>query len=101
MAITKTLEVGKIEVVGKWNIQVAMDTVIKEDDAEISRSRHRHVLAPFSSGYETDEDGKKTWTHNDTDISKEDAQVQAVCNAIWTDDIKAEYKTFAEKDGVI
>ena len=95
MAITKTLEVGK------WNIQVAMDTVIKEDDTEISRSRHRHVLAPFSSGYETDQDGKKTWTHTDTDISKEEAQVQAVCNAVWTDDIKAQYKTFTEANSEI
>ena len=101
MAITKTLEVVKIEVVAKWNIQVAMDTVIKEDDTEISRSRHRHVLQPCKSTYETDEDGKKTWTHTDTDISKEDAQVQAVCNAVWTDDIKAQYKTFTEANSEI
>ena len=43
MAITKSIEISKIEVVNDWNIQVATDTVIKEDDVEISRSRHRHV----------------------------------------------------------
>ena len=46
MAITKETEIAKIEVVGKWNVQVATDTVIKEDGTEISRSRHRHVLKP-------------------------------------------------------
>jgi hypothetical protein len=48
MAITKEIEIAKIEVVGKWNVQVATDTVIKEDGTEISRSRHRHVLKPDS-----------------------------------------------------
>jgi hypothetical protein len=78
MAITKTTEVPKIEVVGTWNIQVATDTVIKEDGTEISRSRHRHVLNP------------------DSDISKEASEVQAVANAIWTDAVKAEFKTWKE-----
>ena len=100
MAITKEEIVEKIEVVGKWNIQVATDIVIKEDGTEISRSRHRHVLTPFSSGYEEDEDGKKSWTHTDTDISKEDAQVQAVCTAMWTDTVKANYKAFMESQGI-
>tara|TARA_R110002050_G_C8743571_1_gene498320 strand:+ start:633 stop:767 length:135 start_codon:yes stop_codon:yes gene_type:complete len=44
MAITKEAVIEKIEVVRSWNIQVATDTVIKEDGTEISRSRHRHVL---------------------------------------------------------
>ena len=92
MTITKTTEVPKIEVVGTWNVQVATDTVILEDDVEISRSRHRHVLVPCSSS--KDSDGK--WTHTDTDISGEDASVQAVANAVWTDDVKAAYKTWAE-----
>ena len=49
MAITKSTEVPKIEVVGTWNIQVATDTIIKEDDTVIGRSRKRHVLTPFPS----------------------------------------------------
>jgi len=96
MTITKTTEVPKIEVVGTWNVQVATDTVILEDDVEISRSRHRHVLVPCSSS--KDSDGK--WTHTDTDISGEDASVQAVANAVWTDTVKANYKTFVESQEV-
>ena len=79
MAITKETEIGAIEVVGEYKaVQVATDTVIKEDDTEISRSRHRHVL------------------HPDMDISGEDAEVQAVANAVWTDSVKAAWKTFQD-----
>ena len=96
MAITKEAVIEKIEVVGSWNIQVATDTVIKEDDKEISRSRHRHVLQPCTSS--KGEDGK--WTHTDTDISKEASEVQAVANAVWTDTVKANYKSFRESQEV-
>ena len=82
MAITKESSIAKIEVVGSWNVQVATDTVIKEDDTEISKSRHRHVLTPCSN------------------ISKEANEVQAVANAVWTDDIKAKYKTWKESQEV-
>ena len=95
MAITKTTEIPKIEVVQTWNIQVATDTVIKEDDTEIGRSRHRHVLVPFSSSV-----NGTTWTHSATDISGENASVQAIANAVWTDAVKANYKTFVENQEV-
>jgi len=91
MAITKEMENDKIEVVNKWNIQVRTVTIIKEDGTEISRSYHRHVLQPFTSLKDGD-----TWTHTATDISKEDADVQAICNAAWTDTVKAAYKTNIE-----
>tara|TARA_R110000751_G_scaffold262336_1_gene361624 strand:- start:38 stop:325 length:288 start_codon:yes stop_codon:yes gene_type:complete len=91
MAITKTTEIPKIEIVGTWNVQVATDTVILEDDVEISRSRHRHVLVPFISTVDGD-----TWTHSATDISGENASVQAIANAAWTDGVKTAYKTWAE-----
>ena len=96
MAITKSIEIAKIEVVNTWSIQVATDTVVKEDDTEIGRSRHRHVLKPYS-GSTKDTDNK--WTHTDTDISSEATEVQAVANAIWTDTVKANYKTFVESQG--
>ena len=96
MAITKDLVAEKIEVVGTWNVQVAIDTVIKEDGTEISRSRHRHVLQPCTSTKDSDD----KWTHTDTDISAEDASVQAVANAVWTDTVKANYKTFVENQEV-
>lgn len=95
MAITKENEIPKIEVVGTWNIQVATDTVIKEDGTEISRSRHRHVLQPCTSSKDGD-----TWTHADTDISAEATEVQAIANAVWTDTVKANYKTFVESQEV-
>ena len=91
MAITKSTEIPKIEVVNTWTIQVATDTVIKEDGTEISRSRHRHILEPFTSGKDGD-----NWVHSATDISGEDASVQAICNAAWTDDVKTAYKAFRE-----
>ena len=96
MAITKETVIEKIEVVGSWNVQVATDTVIKEDGTEISRSRHRHVLQPCTSSKDSDD----KWTHTATDISAEDAQVQSIANAIWTDTIKANYKTFVENQEV-
>ena len=86
MAITKTLENDKIEVVQKWNIQIRTATVIKEDGAELTRSFSRKVLTP----------GTLDASDNlvDTDISGEDADVQAICNAAWTTQVKADYKAF-------
>jgi len=84
MAITKTLENDKIEVVNKWNIQIRTATVIKEDGKELTRSFHRKVLTP----------GTLDASDNlvDTNISGEDADVQAICNAAWTTQVKADYK---------
>ena len=92
MTITKETEIPKIEVVNSWNIQVATDTVIKEDGTEISRSRHRHILAPFASTKDSDD----KWTHTATDISGEDSAVQAIATAAWTDTVKGNYKTWKE-----
>ena len=96
MAITKTEEVAKIEVVETCIIQIATDTLIKENDVEISRTRKRHSLSPCGHTG----DGVENWTWSDTDISGEDAQVQAVANAVWTDTVKANYKTFVESQEV-
>ena len=95
MAIVKSTEIPKIEIVNTWSIQVAIDTVITEGNTEIGRSRHRHVLQPCSSSKDGD-----TWTHTDTDISSEATEVQAVANAVWTDTVKANYKTFIENQEV-
>ena len=92
MAITKEVKVDKIEVVQDWNIQVRTATIVKEDGVELTRSFHRHVLVPFSSSKAED----NSWTHTATDISGEAANVQAIANAAWTDDVKAAYKTFTE-----
>ena len=87
MAITKETVVDKIEVLEMGQVQVRTATVIKEDDAELSRSFHRHVLNPRTK---TDD----TW--GDTDISGEDARVQAIANATWTDDVKSAYETLID-----
>jgi hypothetical protein len=77
MAITKETQIGKIEVVGKYkSVQVRTDTVVMEDGEELSRKYHRHSLMP------------------DADISNEHSEVQAVCNAVWTDEVKTNYETF-------
>ena len=83
MAITKTTENDKIEVVGKWNIQVRTATIIKEDGKELTRSFHRHVVVP----------GTLDASDNlvATDISGEDADVQAICNAAWTAQVKTDF----------
>ena len=97
MTLSKTTEIPKIEIVNDWNIQVATDTVIKEDGVELSRSRHRHVLIPFQSNYD---DENKKWVHTATDISGEASNVQAICNTVWTTNIKTAYKTWKEKQEV-
>jgi len=111
--ITKEIEYDKIEIVGTWNIQVRKATKMMEEQSdgskkELTRTFHRHVLVPFSSNYKSktndagnsvpdlDKDGKMQWTHTATDISGEDASVQAIANAAWTDSVKTAYKTFKE-----
>jgi hypothetical protein len=62
--LTKSTSVDLIEVVGT-NIQVRTATIIMEDDVEISRNFHRHVLAQGD------------------DLTGQDARVVAIANAIW------------------
>jgi len=69
MALSEATVEDKIEVVdcGGWKvIQVRTATIISRDGEEISRSFHRHVVAP------TD------------DWSGESAEVQAMCNTFHT-----------------
>ena len=86
MAITKTLENDKIEVVNKWNIQVRTASIIKEDGVELTRSFSRKVLQP------REHDASDTLV--DRDISGEAEDVKSICNAAWTDQVKADYKAF-------
>lgn len=94
--ITKEFENDKIEIVNVWNIQVRKATKLMEEQSdgskkELTRSFHRHVVVPFSSSKSGD-----TWTHSATNISGEDADVQAICNAAWTDAVKAKFKAWQE-----
>ena len=84
MALTEEQVEDKIEVVGDYKtVQVRTATVIKRDDVEISRSFHRHVLHPST---------KASGSWADTDISKESTEVQAICNAVWSDAVKTAYQ---------
>ena len=79
MALEKTIKIDQIEIVGDYKaIQVRTATIVTDDGVELSRSFHRHALQP------------------DAVITGEDAEVQAICNAVWTDEIKAAYETFKE-----
>ena len=77
MAITKEVKYDKVEIVGDYKtVQCREATIIKEDGVELSRSFHRHALQP------------------DSDISAEPQETQDVCNAVWTDEVKAAWATF-------
>ena len=75
MALTETTEYDKIEVVGPYKaVQVRKATVIKKDGEELTRSFHRYVLSP------------------DSDMTDQPNEVAAVCNAVWTPEIKEAWK---------
>jgi hypothetical protein len=82
MALTEETVQDKIEIVSEHKfIQVRTATVIKRDGTEISRSFHRHVVAP------------------DADITGESTEVQAICNAVHTDEVKAAYAAHLAAQG--
>ena len=94
MAITKTIIVDKIEVVSvgstyssdEWkNVQVRTATIIKEDGVELNRSFHRHVLNPGTVAA-----GSTALTV--TDVSGEDAGVQAIFSVVMTNEVKEAYR---------
>ena len=85
MALAESIEYDKIEVVGIYKaVQVRKATVIKKDGTELTRSFERYVLQAGTL------DGNDALV--DTDISSEPAEIQAICNAVWTTDVKAAWK---------
>ena len=80
MSLKKEIIQDKIEIVGDYkSVQIRTSTVIKENDKEISRSYNRHALNCLD------------------DTSGESAEVKAICNAVWTDEIKAAYQNYLER----
>lgn len=97
MAITKTTEEDKIEIIGEGkDIQVRTATVIKEDGVELTRTFHRHTISCVSTVKNEDD----SFTHTDTDISGESTEIQAIANAVWTDAIKEIKKAANESSGI-
>ena len=79
MALSESIEYDKIEVVGQYKtVQIRKATVIKKDGKELTRSFQRYVL------------------NSDQDISGEPAEVQSICNAVWTQEVKDAWKAYQE-----
>jgi hypothetical protein len=74
MALTERIEIGSREVLPRGEIQVRTDTIVERDGVEISRTFHRHVVAPGD------------------DLSREHASVQVVGNAVHTAEVIAAYR---------
>ena len=91
MALTKETVVDKIEVMEYGQVQVRTATRIKEDGTELSSSFHRHTLEP-----QVKVDG--SW--GNADISGEDARVQAIANATWTDSVKTTYREMVDANSL-
>ena len=86
MALSETIEYDKIEVVGEFkNVQVRQATVIKKDGTELTRSFERYVLTP------------------DMDLSQrsEPNEVTAICNAVWTQEVKDAWKAYQESVSLV
>ena len=85
MALAESIEYDKIEIVGIYKfVQVRKKNVIKKDGVEIASNFQRYVL---NAGTLDASDNLV-----DTDLSAEPAEVSAICNAVWTSDVKAAYK---------
>ena len=83
MALSESIEYDKIEVVGQFkHVQVRKATVIKKDGKELTRSFERYMLSP------------------DVDLSQrsEPNEVTAICNAVWTQEVKDAWKAYHESN---
>jgi hypothetical protein len=74
MALTEKTIIDKVELVENNSIQVRTATIIERDGTEISRSFHRHVVSPGDN------------------VTNEDPKVQAIANAVWTEEVIAAYQ---------
>ena len=93
MALTESIEYDKIEVVGQYrHVQVRKATVIKKDGVELTRSFNRFVLDPGTLD-ESDNLVENPLTKEPDGVTDISDEVKAVCNAVWTDSVKAAWKT--------
>jgi K+-transporting ATPase c subunit len=91
MALSKVTIVDKIEVLELGNVQVRTATRVLEDGVELSSSFHRHVVVPST---------KASGSWADTDISGEDARVQAIATATWTSSVKTAYQEMVDAQAI-
>ncbi len=74
MALIEKQIVDLVELVQSNHIQVRTANIIERDGTEITRTFHRHVLAPGD------------------DVTNQDPKVQAIANAVWTEEVIAAYQ---------
>lgn len=70
---------SKIEVLESGHVQLRKTTTVLDDGEVLSQSHHRSVVTPMD------------------DISHLPENVQAVCNAYWTDEVKAKFQEAQEE----
>jgi hypothetical protein len=66
---------SKIEVLESGHVQLRKTTTVLDDGQVLSQSHHRSVVTPMD------------------DISERPENVQAVCNAYWTDELIANFQS--------
>jgi len=81
MSITKTTTVDQITVTENGTVLYREATRIMEDGNEISKTYHRSSLAP------------------EQDLTGQPANVVAICNAAWTEEVKTAYRATLESRG--
>ena len=74
MALIEKQLVDLVELIESNHIQVRTANIIEKDGTEIARTFHRHVLSPGDS------------------VVNEDPKVQAIANAVWTEEVIAAYQ---------
>lgn len=74
MALIEKQIVDLVELVQTNHIQVRTANIIERDGVEVTRTFHRHVLSPGA------------------DVTNEDPKVQAIANAVWTEEVIAAYQ---------
>jgi hypothetical protein len=80
MALIEKQIVDLVELVESNHIQVRTANIIERDGTEITRTFHRHVLSPGA------------------DVTNEDPKVQAIANAVWTEEVIAAYQASLIKE---
>jgi len=80
MALIEKQIVDLVELIQTNHIQVRTANIIERDGTEIARTFHRHVLAPGDS------------------IVNEDPKVQAIANAVWTEEVIEAYQASLVKE---
>ena len=91
MALSKVTVVDKIEVLEMGQVQIRTATRVLEDGVELSSSFSRHVVVPST---------KASGSWADTDISGEDARVQAIATATWTSAVKTAYQEMIDANAI-